>query len=89
LSLSGDNTTVNLSGYLDNTDNQDLSLSGNTLSLSGDATSVNLAPYMQGLSLGTRTGTTQPVNISGGTGVSIDVADNDNNSTNTAPPQPR
>ncbi len=36
----------------------------------------------QNLSLGARIGTNQPVNISGGTGVTIDVADNDNNSTN-------
>jgi hypothetical protein len=38
----------------------------------------------QNLSLGTRTGTQQPINISGGTGVTIDVADNDNSATNEA-----
>lgn len=46
LSLTGDGTSVDLSGYLDNTDAQDLSLSGNTLSLTGDGTTVNLAPYL-------------------------------------------
>lgn len=87
LSLSGDMTPVDLSPYLDNTDAQDLSLSGNILSLTNDATTVNLASYLdntdnQNLNLGTRTGTQQALNISGGTGVTIDVADNDNSSTN-------
>ena len=35
LSLSSDATTVDLSGYLDNTDAQSLALSGNSLSISG------------------------------------------------------
>ena len=35
-----------LSGYLDNTDNQDLSLTGNTLSVTGDATVVDLSGYL-------------------------------------------
>lgn len=46
LALSGDPTTVDLSGYLDNTDNQDLSLTGNTLSITGDATNVDLSGYL-------------------------------------------
>ena len=46
LSLSNDNTTVDLAKYLDNTDAQDLELSGNTLSLSNDATSVDLSKYL-------------------------------------------
>ena len=50
LSLSGDATTVDLSGYLDNTDAQDLSLTGDTLSLSGDATTVDLSGYYNSLS---------------------------------------
>ncbi len=37
---------MNLTPYLDNTDNQDLALSGNILSLTNDATTVNLAPYL-------------------------------------------
>ena len=37
---------VNLSAYLDNTDSQDLTLSGNTLSLTGDASSVDLSAYL-------------------------------------------
>ena len=125
LSLTSDGTTVNLAGYLDNTDAQnlslgtktgtnqpinisggtgitidvadndnstsneiqDLSLAGNTLSLTSDGTTVNLAGYLdntdaQNLSLGAKTGTNQPINISGGTGITIDVADNDNSITN-------
>ncbi len=68
---------------------QDLNLSGNTLTVTnnGSATNINLTPYLdntdeQDLSLGTQTGTQIPVNISGGSGVTIDVADNDNDSTN-------
>ena len=45
LSLSGSTPTIDLSGYLDNTDTQDLSLSGNTLSLV-DGGSVSLAAYL-------------------------------------------
>ena len=43
LSLTNDGTTVDLSGYLDNTDAQDLTLTGNTLSLTGDGTDVDLS----------------------------------------------
>jgi len=46
LSLTNDATTVDLSGYLDNTDAQDLSLSSNTLSLTNDATTVDLSGYL-------------------------------------------
>lgn len=45
ITLSNGGGTVNLSSYLDNTDNQALSLSGNTLSLTNSA-SVNLAGYL-------------------------------------------
>lgn len=41
-----DGNSVDLSGYLDNTDAQDLQLSGNTLSLTGDATTVDLSGYL-------------------------------------------
>ncbi len=87
LSLSGDATTVSLASYLDNTDNQDLALAANILSLTSDATTVSLAGYLdntdaQNLSLGAKAGTVQPINISGGTGISIDVADNDNSTAN-------
>ena len=40
-------TPVDLSGYLDNTDNQDLTLSGSTLSLTGDASDVDLSAFDQ------------------------------------------
>ena len=39
---NGDPVTVDLSAYLDNTDVQDLTITGNILSLTGDATSVTL-----------------------------------------------
>lgn len=67
---------------------QDLSLVGNNLSITNNptATPINLAPYLntdsQNLSLGTSSGTNRIINISGGTGVTVDVADNDNNATN-------
>ena len=49
LSLEDDGVAVNtvdLSGYLDNTDMQDLDLTGNTLSLTNDATTVDLSGYL-------------------------------------------
>lgn len=67
---------------------QDLRLTGNNLSITNNAaaTTINLAPYLntdgQNLSLGSGTGTNRVINISGGTGVTIDVADNDNNPGN-------
>ncbi len=86
LSLTGDATTVNLAPYLDNTDNQDLSISGNTLSLTNDVTPINLAPYLdntdsQNLS-SSSSSTNRTISISGGASTTIDVADNDNSSTN-------
>jgi hypothetical protein len=38
--------SVNLAGYLDNTDAQALSLGANVLSISGSAGTINLAPYL-------------------------------------------
>ncbi|MCZ4410413.1 hypothetical protein O3Q51_16475 [Cryomorphaceae bacterium 1068] len=43
ISNSPSNSQVDLSSYLDNTDNQDLALSGTTLTLSGDVTPVDLS----------------------------------------------
>lgn len=84
LSLTNDGTTVNLAGYLDNTDAQTLSLAANNLSIAG-GNSVSLAAYIntdnQNLS-NTVVGTNRTINISGGTGTTIDVADNDNSATN-------
>ena len=53
LTLSGDPTpaAVDLSPYLDDTDDQDLSLSGHTLSLTNDPSPVNLGAYQQTLDL--------------------------------------
>lgn len=67
-----------------NTDNQSLTLTGTTLAISGGNT-VNLASVItdgQNLSLGNPVGTTRTINITNGTSVTLDVADNDNNSTN-------
>ncbi|MBN2779122.1 MAG: hypothetical protein JXR36_15925, partial [Bacteroidales bacterium] len=41
-----DGNSVDLSAYLDNTDAQDLSLTGNTLSLMNDGTTVDLSMYL-------------------------------------------
>jgi hypothetical protein len=46
LSLTSDVTSVNLALYLDNTDNQQLTLIANTLMLTNDATPVDLSPYL-------------------------------------------
>jgi hypothetical protein len=46
ISGSPSSNSADLSRYLDNTDEQDLSLSGNILSLTGDATSVDLSGYL-------------------------------------------
>ena len=46
-----DGGSVDLSPYLDNTDAQDLSLSGNTLALTGDGTSVDLSGYLDDTTL--------------------------------------
>jgi hypothetical protein len=68
-----------------NTDNQSLSLTGSTLTISGGNT-VDLSSVLSGnaqnLSLGTSAGTNRTINITDGTSVTLDVADNDNNSTN-------
>lgn len=43
--------SIDVSALLDNTDAQDLSLSGNTLSLTGDPTTVDLSPYLDDTNL--------------------------------------
>lgn len=64
--------------------NQSLTLSGTTLTISG-GNSVNLGSVNtdnQNLSLGAVSGTNRTINISNGTPVTLDVADNDNSITN-------
>ncbi len=47
ITLNGSATQIDLSGYLDNTDEQDLTLTGNVLSISNDPnTDVDLTPYL-------------------------------------------
>lgn len=64
--------------------NQSLTLSGTTLTISG-GNSVNIGAVNtdnQNLSLGTVSGTNRTINISNGTPVTLDIADNDNSITN-------
>jgi hypothetical protein len=49
LSLSNSAATIDLSGYLDNTDAQSISLTGNTLSISGNASTVDLSGYVNNI----------------------------------------
>ncbi len=82
---NGSATSIDLSSYLDNTDNQDLSLSGNTLSLTNDGTPVDLSGYIntdsQNLS-NTTSGSNVTVNISGGSGTTFSINDADSDPTN-------
>ncbi|MDG1570789.1 hypothetical protein OZ410_00565, partial [Robiginitalea sp. M366] len=74
LSLSGDATTVDLSGYLDNTDAQDLTLTGNTLALTGDATSVDLSGYLDNTDAQDLTLTGNTLAISGDPNTDVDLS---------------
>lgn len=86
----GSSTSVNLSALVNDADAdatneiQTLSLSGNTLAISS-GNNVSLAGFAntdnQNLS-STVSGTNRTINISGGTGTIISVADNDNDATN-------
>lgn len=73
LSLSDDPTTVDLSGYLDNTDVQDLSISGNTLSLSNDPSTIDLSGYLDNTDTQTLDLTGDTLTISG-SGSSVNLA---------------
>ena len=46
LSITGNASTVDLSGYLDNTDAQGISVTTNTLSITGNAGTVDLSGYL-------------------------------------------
>lgn len=46
LSLSGDPSTVDLSSFLDNTDQQDLSIANDTLTISNGTAKIDLKPYL-------------------------------------------
>lgn len=64
-------------------DNQSLTLTGTSLAISG-GNSVNLGSVNtdnQNLTLGS-SGTNRTIGITNGTGITLDVADNDNNATN-------
>ena len=77
MSIAGGNG-VDLSIY-DNTDNQDLTLSDNTLSLSNDATSVDLAPYLDNTDNQTLQFNGGVLSIAGGNGVDLSIYDNTDN----------
>ncbi len=68
LALSGDGTTVDLAGYLDNTDAQAIAKAGNILSISGNASTVDLAPYLDNTDAQTLSynSGTQVLSITGG-----------------------
>ncbi len=83
---NGGVTLIDLTPYLDNTDSQDLTRTGNTLSLTGDATAVDLSPYLDNTDsqdLGnTVSGTSRTITITGGASTTFSIADNDNSSSN-------
>lgn len=65
-------------------ENQNLTLTGTSLAISGGNT-VNLGSVNtdnQNLTLGSPSGTNRTINIANGNGVTLDVADNDNNPSN-------
>lgn len=66
--------TVDLSGFT-NTDNQDLSLAGNTLSLTNDGTTVNLSAFLDNTDNQTLTYTGNTLTISNGNSVTIPNGD--------------
>jgi len=69
-----------------NTSSPDLTLTANTLSITNDATTVNLAPYLDNTDAqnlaATSSGTTRTISITNGAPAVIDIADNDNSTTN-------
>ena len=77
--------TVNLSGYLDNTDDQQLSLTGNTLALE-DGGNVDLSGYLdntdnQNISGSGLAGNILTIGISGGTSEDVDLSVFNNSGT--------
>jgi hypothetical protein len=80
LSITGSSDTVDLSPYLDNTDTQNLSLSGTTLNISG-GTGVDLSSLADGtgtdnqnLTAATLSGNTLTVAIENGSSVNVDLS---------------
>ncbi|OUR99044.1 hypothetical protein A9Q86_13340 [Flavobacteriales bacterium 33_180_T64] len=80
LSITGNASTVDLASYLDNTDTQDLSLSGSTLSIS-NGTGVDLSTLQDGtgtdaqnLTSASLSGNTLTVAIENGTSVNVDLS---------------
>ncbi len=83
---AGGNNDVDLSSLTGtSTDDQAISLTGNTLAIE-DGGSVNLAGYLDNTdnqNLGSSAaGTTRTVTITGGTNATFSIADNDNSTTN-------
>jgi hypothetical protein len=71
LSLTGDATSVDLSGYLDNTDAQAISLAGNTLSITGNASTVDLSGYLDNTDSQTLGVTGDDITLTNGGSVSV------------------
>ena len=84
LSLSNSSSTVDLSGFMDNTDAQSISLSGNTLAISGNSSTVDLSPYLDNTDNQTLSLSGNTLSISGGNSVTLvdNVNDADSNPTN-------
>jgi hypothetical protein len=80
LSLSSDPSTVDLTPYLDNTDNQNLGLSSNTLSIT-NGNSVSLTPYLDNTDNQTLGLSGNTLSISNGNSVSLATYVNTDNQT--------
>lgn len=74
LTLDPSPTAIDLSPYLDDTDEQDLSLSGNTLSLENDPSPVDLSGYLDNTDAQTLSLVGDTLTISG-SGSSVDLAE--------------
>ncbi|QZT37975.1 tail fiber protein [Halosquirtibacter xylanolyticus] len=82
LNISNGNS-VDLSVYLDNTDNQDLSLVGNTLSLTSDATTVDLSGYLDNTDEQRLSISGHDLSITGGNTIDLSSSDSQDLSLST------
>lgn len=71
LSISDGTNTIDLSGYLDNTDSQTLSLSSNSLTITGGSGSVDLSSYLDNTDNQTLSLSGQDISISNGNTITL------------------
>lgn len=64
-------TVIDMGPYMDNTDAQDMTLTGNTLSLTGDATTVDLTSFLDNTDAQTLSIASDSLSISGGNKVDL------------------